>query len=59
MCKEYEFAGMMVERFCRLSQTILRGCKVGVGDVLIGAAALAADHNGVPKANHIRTSSSK
>ena len=30
------------------------GCKVGVGDVLIGAAALAADYNGVPKANHIK-----
>lgn len=30
------------------------GCKVGVGDVHIGAAALAADYNGVPKANHIK-----
>jgi 4-hydroxybutyryl-CoA dehydratase/vinylacetyl-CoA-Delta-isomerase len=30
------------------------GCKVGVGDVLIGAAAVAADYNGVPKASHIK-----
>ncbi|MDX9815991.1 MAG: 4-hydroxyphenylacetate 3-hydroxylase C-terminal domain-containing protein, partial [Smithellaceae bacterium] len=30
------------------------GCKVGVGDVLIGAAALAADYNGASKASHIK-----
>ena len=30
------------------------GCKVGVGDVLIGAAAVAADYNGVPTASHIK-----
>ena len=30
------------------------GCKVGVGDVLIGAAAVAADYNGCPKASHIK-----
>jgi len=29
-------------------------CKCGVGDVLIGAAALIADYNGVPRASHIR-----
>ena len=27
---------------------------MGVGDVLIGATALAADYNGVPKASHIK-----
>ena len=30
------------------------GCKVGVGDVLIGAAAVAADYNGAAKASHIK-----
>ena len=30
------------------------GCKVGVGDVLIGAAAVAADYNGANKASHIK-----
>lgn len=54
MCKEYEFAGMMVERFAGYHRQSYGGCKVGVGDVLIGAAALAADYNGVPKANHIK-----
>ncbi|MFX1566428.1 MAG: 4-hydroxyphenylacetate 3-hydroxylase C-terminal domain-containing protein, partial [Promethearchaeota archaeon] len=30
------------------------GCKVGVGDVLIGAAATIAEYNGVEKAAHIK-----
>ena len=51
---EYEFAGMMVERFAGYHRQSYGGCKVGVGDVLIGAAAVAADYNGVPKASHIK-----
>ena len=54
MCKEYEFAGMMVERFAGYHRQSYGGCKVGVGDVLIGAAALASEYNGVPKASHIK-----
>ncbi len=54
MCREYDFAGMMVERFAGYHRQSYGGCKVGVGDVLIGAAALAADYNGVPKATHIK-----
>ncbi|MDK2966580.1 4-hydroxyphenylacetate 3-hydroxylase family protein [Lacrimispora sp.] len=51
---EFEFAGMLVERFAGYHRQSYGGCKVGVGDVLIGAAALAADYNGVPKASHIK-----
>jgi len=51
---ETEFAGMLVERFAGYHRQSYGGCKVGVGDVLIGAAALAAEYNGVPKASHIR-----
>ena len=40
---EYEFAGMMVERFAGYHRQSYGGCKVGVGDVVIGAAALAAE----------------
>ncbi|KIO45434.1 4-hydroxyphenylacetate 3-hydroxylase family protein [Sanguibacteroides justesenii] len=54
MCKEYDFAGMMVERFAGYHRQSYGGCKVGVGDVLIGAAALAAEYNGTTKANHIK-----
>ena len=54
MCREYQFAGMMVERFAGYHRQSYGGCKVGVGDVLIGASALAAEYNGVPKASHIK-----
>ncbi len=54
LCEEYEFAGIMVERFAGYHRQSYGGCKVGVGDVLIGAAAVAADYNGVSKASHIK-----
>lgn len=54
MCGEYEFSGMLVERFAGYHRQSYGGCKVGVGDVLIGAAALAADYNGAAKASHVK-----
>ncbi|MDR0593584.1 MAG: 4-hydroxyphenylacetate 3-hydroxylase family protein [Bifidobacteriaceae bacterium] len=51
---EYEFAGMLVERFAGYHRQSYGGCKTGVADVLIGATALAADYNGVPRASHIK-----
>ena len=51
---ETEFAGVMVERFAGYHRQSYGGCKVGVGDVLIGAAAVAADYNGAAKASHIK-----
>ena len=54
MCGEYDFSGMMVERFAGYHRQSYGGCKVGVGDVLIGAAAVAADYNGAAKASHIK-----
>ena len=51
---EYEFAGMLVERFAGYHRQSYGGCKVGVGDVLIGAAALAAEYNGVEKASMVK-----
>ena len=51
---EYEFAGMMVERFAGYHRQSYGGCKVGVGDTLIGAAALAAEYNGVEKASAVK-----
>ncbi len=50
---EHEFAAMLVERFtCYHRRSYV--CKSGVGDALIGAAATAADYNGVEKVSHIR-----
>ena len=54
MCGEYEFSGALVERFAGYHRQSYGGCKVGVGDVLIGAAALAADYNGAAKASHLK-----
>lgn len=54
MCGEYKFAGTLVERFAGYHRQSYGGCKVGVGDVLIGAAAQAADYNGAAKASHIK-----
>ena len=45
---------MMVERFAGYHRQSYGGCKVGVGDALIGAAALAAEYNGVAKASAVK-----
>lgn len=54
MAGEYEFSGALVERFAGYHRQSYGGCKVGVGDVLIGASALAAEYNGAMKASHIK-----
>ncbi|NCB63497.1 MAG: 4-hydroxybutyryl-CoA dehydratase [Clostridia bacterium] len=54
MAGENEFAGMLVERFAGSHRQSYGGCQVGVGDVLIGAAAVAADFNGAAKASHVK-----
>jgi 4-hydroxybutyryl-CoA dehydratase/vinylacetyl-CoA-Delta-isomerase len=53
LCGEYEFAGPMVRNFGNYHRHSHGGCKCGVGDVLIGAAAAAADYNGLPRVSHI------
>ncbi len=54
MCGEYEFSNSLVERFAGFHRQSYGGCKVGVGDVLIGATALISDYNGTKKASHIK-----
>jgi len=54
MCGEYEYTGALVERFAGYHRQSYGGCKVGVGDVLIGAAALAAEYNGAANASHVK-----
>ena len=53
MCREFAFAGELVEAFAGYHRQSY-ACKVGVGDVLIGAAQTAAEYNGVARASHIR-----
>jgi len=54
LCGEIEFSGALVERFAGFHRQSYGGCKVGVGDVLIGATALAAEYNGAAKASHVK-----
>ncbi len=54
MCGEWQYSGLLVERFAGYHRQSYGGCKVGVGDVLIGAAAVAADYNGAAKASHVK-----
>jgi 4-hydroxybutyryl-CoA dehydratase/vinylacetyl-CoA-Delta-isomerase len=53
MCGEYAFAGSLVEKFASYHRQSY-ACKVGVGDVLIGAAQTVAEYNGAHKASHVK-----
>lgn len=50
---ETDFAAMLVERFTTYHRRSYV-CKTGVGDVLIGAAAQAAEYNGAEQASHVK-----
>jgi 4-hydroxybutyryl-CoA dehydratase/vinylacetyl-CoA-Delta-isomerase len=51
---ETSFVSSLVERFSAYHRQSYGGCKVGVADVLIGAAALAAEYNGTERAHQIQ-----
>jgi len=51
---ETDFTTILVERFAGYHRQSYGGCKVGVGDALIGAAQAIADYQGVAKASHIK-----
>lgn len=53
MYKEYDFTGELVENFASYHRQSY-ACKVGVGDVLIGAAQTVAEYQGTEKASHIK-----
>ncbi|MFH1650595.1 MAG: 4-hydroxyphenylacetate 3-hydroxylase N-terminal domain-containing protein [Chloroflexota bacterium] len=55
LCGEYEYAGPMVRQFGNYHRHSHGGCKCGVGDVLIGAAAAIAEYNGLKKVAHINS----
>lgn len=54
MCGEYEFTGLLVQRFGALQRLSTAACKSGHCELLCGAAALAAEYNGCEKMPHIR-----
>ncbi|MBW2090962.1 MAG: 4-hydroxyphenylacetate 3-hydroxylase family protein [Deltaproteobacteria bacterium] len=53
MYKEYDFVGQLVEVFAAYHRQSY-ACKVGVGDVLIGATQTIAEYNGADRASHIK-----
>jgi 4-hydroxybutyryl-CoA dehydratase/vinylacetyl-CoA-Delta-isomerase len=54
MCGEWDFSGLLVERFATLHRQNYGGCKGGVSDVIIGATARAAEMQGSAKASHVK-----
>jgi 4-hydroxybutyryl-CoA dehydratase/vinylacetyl-CoA-Delta-isomerase len=53
MYKEHEFTTQLVENFAAYHRQSY-ACKVGVGDVLIGATQTIAEYNGVDQASHVK-----
>jgi len=53
MFREFEFVGQLVEKFAAYHRQSY-ACKVGVGDVLIGASQTAAEYNNVAGASHVK-----
>ena len=54
MCGEHEFAGQLVETFASFHRQNYGGCKAGVADVMVGAAAVTAEYQGTASAAHVR-----
>ncbi len=53
MYKEYDFSTALVENFASYHRQSY-ACKVGVGDVLIGATQTIAEMNGAERASHVK-----
>ena len=54
MAGEYRFSRLLVERFAGYHRQSYGGCKVGVGDVLIGTAQALARYQGTDQASHVK-----
>jgi 4-hydroxybutyryl-CoA dehydratase / vinylacetyl-CoA-Delta-isomerase len=54
MSGEFAFSGLLVERFAGYHRQSYGGCKVGVGDVLIGTVQALAEYLETQAASHIQ-----
>ena len=54
LCGEYKHGGILALLFALFHRHSYSGCKPALGDLLLGACALAADANGIGKAKHVK-----
>lgn len=55
LCGETPHAGVAALLFALFHRHSYSGCKPALGDLMLGAAALAAEYNGIQKAPHVRS----
>jgi aromatic ring hydroxylase len=51
---EYQLGGILALLFALFHRHSYSGCKPAIGDLMLGAAALAAEYNAIDKASHVR-----
>lgn len=54
LCGQWQLAGYLAETFASYHRHSYCGCKPAISDMLLGAAALVAEYNGIQKAGHVR-----
>lgn len=56
LCGEWEYAGLLAESFANHHRQSCIGARAGLGDMIIGAAALMSEYNGLPhdEVKHIK-----
>jgi 4-hydroxybutyryl-CoA dehydratase / vinylacetyl-CoA-Delta-isomerase len=54
LCGEHQHGGICALLFALFHRHSYSGCKPAVGDILLGLASLAAEVNGIEKADHVR-----
>jgi aromatic ring hydroxylase len=54
LCGEWQLAGYLAETFATYHRHSYCGCKPAISDLMLGAAALVAEYNGIDKAQHVR-----
>lgn len=53
LCGEYQYSGLLVDRFADLLRMCGGGCRSGAADLAVGAMALLAEYSGLNKPYHI------
>lgn len=54
LCGEWQAAGQLALQFANFHRFSYTGCKPAITDILMGAAALVAEYNGIEDASHVK-----